>query len=174
MSASDESDAEMSRINGTRNRKLRITRHACTARWPARGRRYRPSRSCGTRAACSTADGLEESTRRLGAAHHPVRKQHEEETDHRLERAGSGSHAYVSDGGQCAVHVRVDDVSRGEKLGGVTGNLVEESESGVEIPANRENKVVVNKGPGKGRGYVHDLLPGTRSAKAAAHVDLGV
>src|SRR5260370_16462143 len=104
MSASDDSDAEMSRINGTRNRKLRITRHACTARWPARGRRFRPSRSCGTRAACSTVDGLEESTRSLVGAHHPVRKQHEEETDHALERAGRRSHAYVSHRGQLTVH----------------------------------------------------------------------
>src|SRR5260370_13931149 len=161
MSASDESDAEMSRINGTRNRKLRITRHECTGRWPARGRRYGPSRSCGTRAACSTADGLEESTRRLGAAHHPVRKQHEEETDHRLERAGSGSHAYVSDGGQCAVHVRVDDVSRGVELGRVTGHLLEESEGGVEDPADREPHVDGDKGPHQPHVYVPALLPFT-------------
>src|SRR5229473_988159 len=130
MSASDDSDAEMSRNNGTRKRKLRISRPACTATWPARGRRYRPCpcRSCGTRAACSTADGLEESTRRLGAAHHPVRQQHEEETDHGLERARGRCHAYVADCGQRAVHVGVDDVGGRVELGRVARDLVEEPE----------------------------------------------
>src|SRR5260221_9256428 len=101
MSDSDDSDAEMSRINGTRNRKLRITRHACTARWPARGRRYRPCpcRSCGTLAACSPAEGLEESTLRLRAPHHPVRHKHEEEADHALERSRAERQPAVPDRG---------------------------------------------------------------------------
>src|SRR6266849_8028777 len=161
MSASDDSDAEMSRINGTRNRKLRITRHACTARWPARGRRYRPwpCRSCGTLAACSTADGLEESTLRLRAAHHPVRQQHEEEADYGLERSRSGRHAHIADGGERAVNVRVDDVSRRVELGRVARHLVEETEIGIEDPADRQQHVDDDQRLEQRQGDVPDFLP---------------
>src|SRR2546430_1779052 len=95
MWVSAESEADISRIRGKRNRKLRISRHAWTARLPARGRRYR--RRCSSGATWSAAAALEECTLRLRAADQPVRKQNEEETDHRLERARRGRHAHVSD-----------------------------------------------------------------------------
>src|SRR3989441_980665 len=138
MSVSDESDAEMSRIRGTRNKKLSSARHACTTRLPARGRRYRACRTRGSCAAWSAAVGLEESTLRLGAAHHPVRQQHEEETDNSLERARGRCHADVPDGRERSVDVGVDDVGGRIELGRVAGDLVEEAEVRVEDRADRD------------------------------------
>src|SRR5713226_8132697 len=96
MSASDESEADTSRIKGTRKRKLRSSRHACTARFPARGRRDRCRSKIG--ATWRGAARLEDCTLRLRATHQPVRKDHQEESDHGLESARRGCHAYVSDG----------------------------------------------------------------------------
>src|SRR6266851_2922186 len=109
MSASDESEAETSRIKGTRKRKLSSSKQACTARLPARGRRYR-----GCRRSVATWRGearLEDCTLRLRAAHQPVREQHEEESDHGLERARRGRHAHVPDGSERQVQEGVDDES---------------------------------------------------------------
>src|SRR5947209_18625278 len=85
MSVSDKSDAEMSRIRGTRNKKLSSARHACTTRLPAQGRRYRDCRTRGSCAAWIAAVGLEESTLRLRAEQNPRRQRHEAEHDNSLE-----------------------------------------------------------------------------------------
>src|SRR6266853_1926018 len=122
MSASDESEAETRRIIGSRKRKLRSSRQACTVRCPPVRPRYHPRRTGG--AARRIPAVLEECTLRLGATHHPVRKDHKEESDYSLECARRGRHAYVSDGGERAVHVRIDDVSGRIELGCVASHLV--------------------------------------------------
>src|SRR5260370_20972439 len=92
MSASDESEAEMSRIKGTRKRKLRNSRQACTARLPARERRYRWRGKTDT--PWSGVAGLEECTLRLPATHQPVGEQHEEKADTTLGQAPRRQHAH--------------------------------------------------------------------------------
>src|SRR5712691_2357835 len=139
MSASDESEAETSRIKGTRKRKLRSSRHACTARLPARGRWYRWRRKSG--ATWRGAARLEDCTLWLRAAHQPVREQDEEESNHCLERAGCGRHAHVSDGGKRPIDVGVDDVGGRVELGRIARDLIEEPEVGVENPADRKQHV---------------------------------
>src|SRR5260370_42631226 len=141
MSASDESDAETSRIKGTRKRKLRSSKHACTGRLPARGRRYRWRRRSG--ATWRGAARLEDCTLRLRAAHQPVRKDHQEETNHGLESARRGCHAYVSDGRERPVDVGVDDVGSPIELGRVAGDLIEEPEVAIEEPADRKQHIDV-------------------------------
>src|SRR5258708_36598516 len=133
MSASDETEAETSRIRGTRKRKLRSSRHACTARLPARGRRYRWRRK--SEATWRGAARLEDCTLRLRAPHQPVREQHEEETHHGLERARRRRHPHVSDGRERPVNAAVDDVGGRGKLGRVAGDLREEPEIDIEDPA---------------------------------------
>src|SRR5260370_30507231 len=109
MSASDESEAEMSRIKGTRKRKLRNSRQACTARLPARGRRYRWRGK--TDATWSGVARLEDCTLGLRATPPPVGGQHEEEAHDSPERARLRSPAHLPDGCQgpgdmCGDHVR--------------------------------------------------------------------
>src|SRR5260370_32267603 len=98
MSASDESEAEMSRIKGTRKRKLRNSRQACTARLPARERRYRWRGK--THTTLSGVARVENFTLRLPAKHQPGGEQHEEEDDESLGRARRPSHAHVTHGRQ--------------------------------------------------------------------------
>src|SRR5229473_6466074 len=172
MSASDESKAETSRIKGTRKRKLRSSRHACTARLPARGRRYRWRRK--SEATWRGTARLEDCTLRLRATHQPVREQHEEETDDRLERAGRGRHAHISDGCERPVDVGVDDVGGRIELGRVACDLIEEAEVGVEDPADREQHVDDDQGPQQRQRYVPDLLPRCRTIQAGGLVILGV
>src|SRR5260370_24464905 len=124
MSASDESEAEMSRIKGTRKRKLRNSRQACTARLRARERRYRWRGKTDT--TWSGVARLEDCALRLRATHQPVGEQHEEEADDSLERARRRSHAHVTDGRQRPVDISVDHVRGRVQLGRVARDLVEE------------------------------------------------
>src|SRR6266851_1982468 len=150
MSASDESDAEISRIKGTRKRKLRSSKHACTARLPARGRRYRWRRR--SDATWRGAARLEDCTLRLRTTHQPVRKDHQEESDHGLERARRGRHAHVTDGRQRSVDVGVDDIGSRIELWRVDDD---------QRPQQRQR-------------YVPDLLPRGRAVQAGGFVVLGV
>src|SRR5260370_14668453 len=142
MSASDESDAEMSRMKGTRKRKLRNSRQACTARLPARERRYRWRGKTDT--TWSGVARLEDCTLRLRATHQPVGEQHEEEADDSLERARRGSHAHVPDGCQGPVDIVVDNVRGRVKLGRVASDLIEEPEVVVDNPASRVQPIDVD------------------------------
>src|SRR5260370_41789650 len=105
MSASDESEAEMSRIKGTRKRKLRNSRQACTARLPARGRRYRWRGKTDT--TWSGVARVEECPLRLRATHQPGGEMHEEGADDSLECARRRIPAHVTDRRQRAVDIRV-------------------------------------------------------------------
>src|SRR6266404_3002221 len=176
MSVSDDNEAETSRINGTRNRKLRSARHACTPSLPARGRRYRPWpwRTRGSCAAWSAAVGLEESTLRLGARHNLDRQQYEEEADYGLERARGRRHAHVPYGRERSVHVSVDDVGGRVELGRVARELVEEPEVRVEDPADREQHVDDDQRLEERQRYMPHLLPRVGTVQAGRLVVLGV
>src|SRR6266849_4360951 len=173
MSASDEREAETRRINGTRNKKLSTSRPAWTARLDRRKRlRYRTSRSWGDKG--STPAVLEECTLRLGATHQPVREQHQEESDHSLERARRRRHTHVADGCERPVHIGVDDVSGGVELGRVAGYLVEETEVGIEDPADRKQHVDDDQRLQQRQCYVPDLLPCGGAVQAGRLVILGI